>query len=193
MLERIVKIDTELLIYLNGLGTPSWDWFWMFMTTSITSLPIYFLAAFFIYKYYGIKKMLFSLLFLAILITISDQLANLFKYGFGRLRPCYNENVQGLIRLVKPSCGGQYSFFSAHASTSMAIAVYFSLLLKNHIKLFPTILIIWALIVGYSRIYIGVHFPFDVLFGFLVGVLIGTVIYKSFQYFLKKVIDKKLS
>ena len=117
MLERVAKIDAELLIYLNGLGTPTWDGFWMFMTTSVTSFPIYLLAAFFVYKYYGVKKMLYSLLFLAILITISDQLANLFKYGFGRLRPCFNEEVQGLIRLVKPHCGGKYSFFSAHADS----------------------------------------------------------------------------
>ena len=191
MLERVAKIDAELLIYLNGLGTPTWDGFWMFMTTSITSLPIYLLAAFFVYKYYGVKKMLFSLLFLAILITMSDQLANLFKYGFGRLRPCHNENVQGLIRLVKPSCGGKYSFFSAHASTSMAIVVYFSLLLKKHLKLFPIILIIWSIIVGYSRVYIGVHFPFDVLFGFLIGTTIGVIVYKSLQFFFKKFVDKE--
>ena len=191
MLERVAKIDTELLIYLNGLGTPTWDGFWMLMTTSTTSVPIYLLAAFFVYKYYGVKKMLFSLLFLAILITASDQLANLFKYGFGRLRPCHNEAVKGLIRLVKPYCGGQYSFFSAHASTGMAIAVYFSLLLKKHIKVFPAILIVWSLIVGYSRIYIGVHFPFDVLFGFLMGALIGILVYNVLQLFFNRFIDKK--
>lgn len=190
MLERIIEIDTQLLLFLNGLGTSSWDGFWMFMTTSITSLPIYLIAAYFVYKYYGIKKMLFSLLFLAILITISDQTANLFKYGFGRLRPCHNEEINSLVRLVKPYCGGKYSFFSAHASTSMAIVVYFSLLLKNHIKYFPTVLIIWSLFVGYSRIYIGVHFPFDVLFGFLVGSLIGILIYSLLKAFYKKVIDK---
>ena len=190
MLERIIEIDTQLLLFLNGLGTPSWDGFWLFMTTSVTSIPIYLLAAYFVYKTYGLKKMLFSLLFLAILITLSDQTANLFKYGFGRLRPCFNEDVMDLIRLVKSSCGGRYSFFSAHASTSMAIVVYFSLLLKNKIKYFPTILIIWALFVGYSRIYIGVHFPFDVLFGFVIGTLFSVLVYKALKRFYQKVIDK---
>ena len=190
MLEKIVEIDTELLIYLNGFGSTSWDSFWMFMTTSVTSIPVYLLAMFFIYKEYGVKKMLYSLLFLAILITISDQLANLFKYGFERLRPCHNTDVKDLIRLVKPTCGGKYSFYSAHASTSMAIVVYLSLLIRKQVKYFAIFLIVWALFVGYSRIYIGVHFPFDVLFGFSIGTLIGVFIYKLLKVFYKKVLDK---
>ncbi len=190
MLERIIELDTELLIYLNGLGSTTWDGFWMFMTTTITSIPVYLIAVFFLYKNYGIKKVIYSLLFLAILITISDQLANLFKYGFGRLRPCHNIEVQELIRLVKPSCGGKYSFFSAHASTSMAIAVYFSLMLRNHMKYFAIFLIIWALLIGYSRIYIGVHYPFDVLFGFTVGSIIGLFVYKLLQMIYRKFINK---
>ncbi len=193
MLERVIEIDTNLLIYLNSLGSATWDGFWMFMTTSITSLPIYLIAAYFVYKYYGIKKMLFSLLFLALLITISDQLANLFKYGFGRLRPCFTADVQDIIRLVKPTCGGKYSFYSAHASTSMAIVVYFSLLLRMHVKKFALVLIVWALFVGYSRIYIGVHFPFDVLFGFMIGALIGILIYILLLMFYKKNLNKNKS
>jgi undecaprenyl-diphosphatase len=189
MLERIIEIDTELLIFLNGLGREGWDGFWMFMTTSITSLPVYVIAAFIVYKNYGVKKMLFSLLFLAILITFSDQLANLFKYGFGRLRPCHDETVQGLIRLVKPTCGGKYSFFSAHASTSMAIVVFFSLLMRKQAKYFALFLIVWSLFVGYSRIYIGVHFPFDVLFGFLIGTIIGILVYKLFILFLNRFVS----
>jgi|TARA_B110000037_G_scaffold142260_1_gene160970 undecaprenyl-diphosphatase len=189
MLERIIEIDTELLIFLNGLGGEGWDGFWMFMTTSITSLPVYVIAAFIVYKNYGVKKMLFSLLFLAILITFSDQLANLFKYGFGRLRPCHDETVQGLIRLVKPTCGGKYSFFSAHASTSMAIVVFFSLLIRKQVKYFALFLIVWSLFVGYSRIYIGVHFPFDVLFGFLIGTIIGILVYKLFILFLNRFVS----
>ena len=134
--------------------------------------------------------MLFSLLFVAILIALSDQLANLFKYGFGRLRPCHNEEVQGLIRLVKPSCGGMYSFFSAHASTSMAIVVFFSLLIKKEAKYFAFFLIVWSLFVGYSRVYIGVHFPFDVLLGFLIGTIIGFIVYNLLLLFWRRFIDK---
>ncbi len=191
MLERIIEIDTELLIYLNNLGSSGWDGFWMFMTTTVTSIPVYAVVLFFLYKYYGLKKMLIALVFVALLITISDQTANLFKYGFERLRPCHNENVQGLIRLVKPYCGGKFSFFSAHASTSMAIAVFCSLLLRKHLKYISYFLIIWALLVGYSRIYIGVHFPFDVLFGFLLGTTAAIILYKLIQIVFRRYFPEK--
>ena len=190
MLERIIEIDTKLLVFLNNLGTPTWDGFWMFMTAPVYSLPLYLLAAYFVYKFHGLKKMLLSLLFLVILILLSDETSNLFKHGFGRLRPCHNEDVMDLIRLVKPSCGGRYSFFSAHASNLMAIFVYFSLLLKGHMKYLPTFLIIWALFVGYSRVYIGVHFPFDVLFGFFIGTVYAVALNRVLLFLYRKYLDK---
>ncbi|AOW19965.1 phosphatase PAP2 family protein [Urechidicola croceus] len=190
MLEKIKDIDTDLLLYLNGLGTETWDGFWLFMTYTLTSVPLYLFILFLVYRYYGLKKMAITLLFVVILITLTDQMANMFKYGFGRLRPCYNEQIMHLVRLVKPTCGGKYSFFSGHASNSMSVAMFFSLLIGKHVKWIPYFLITWALLVGYSRIYIGVHFPFDVLFGFLVGVVLGTTVYKLMKLFLKKFISK---
>ena len=175
MLDKLEQIDIELLLFLNNLGSESWDGFWMFMTTSVTSVPIYLVAVYFIYKFLGLRNMLFALLFIGIIITISDQTSNLFKYGFERLRPCHNSDVQDLIRLVKPKCGGKYSFFSAHASTSMAIVVFLSMLLRKHLRFFPVLLIIWSFLVGYSRIYIGVHFPFDVLVGFSFGAMLSLI------------------
>jgi len=188
MLEKIIDKDIELLIYLNNLGSETWDSFWLFMTYTITSIPVYLFIVFLVYKYYGIKKLAISLLFIALVITISDQTANLFKYGFERLRPCYNEDVMDLIRLVKSSCGGRYSFFSAHASTSMAVAVFFASLLRKQIKFVPVFLIIWAVLVGYSRIYIGVHFPMDVLFGFLFGATVGWLMYRLMLLFFRKLV-----
>ena len=182
----IKNIDTQLLIYLNNLGSESWDGFWMFMTNKFTSIPVYLIILFLVYKHFGIKKLAISVLFIALVITISDQTANLFKYGFERLRPCYNEDVKGMIRLVKSSCGGRFSFFSAHASTSLAVAVFFGMLLKKHVKYVSLSIVIWALLVGYSRIYIGVHFPFDVLFGFIFGGTVGYLFYRLALLFFKK-------
>ncbi len=187
MLDKFIEKDIELLICLNNLGSQNWDGFWLFMTKTVTSIPIYLLALFFVYKYYGTKKMLISLLFIALVIAISDQTSNAFKYGFERLRPCHNEQVVDLIRLVKPNCGGLFSFFSAHASSSMAVAMFFASLLLKHLKVLSFFLIIWALLVGYSRIYIGVHFPSDVLFGFLFGATIGLLMYKLMLLFFKKI------
>jgi undecaprenyl-diphosphatase len=186
MLEKIKNIDTELLIYLNNLGSDNWDAFWMLMTHKFTSIPVYLVILFLVYKYFGIKKLAISLFFIALVITISDQIANLFKYGFERLRPCYNVDVKGVIRLVKSSCGGRFSFFSAHASTSLAVAVFFGMLLKKHVRYVSLFIIIWALLVGYSRIYIGVHFPFDVLFGFVFGGTVGYLFYRLLLLSFKK-------
>jgi undecaprenyl-diphosphatase len=186
MLERIKEIDIELLTYLNNLGSENWDGFWLFMTDAITSIPVYLFVLYLVYRYFGLKKLVFTLLVLVLVITISDQLANIFKYGFERLRPCHNEDVKHLVRLVKPSCGGRFSFFSAHASTALSLAVFFSLILRKHLKYFSCFLILWAILVGYSRIYIGVHFPADVLFGFMVGIINGTLMYKVWKYFSTK-------
>lgn len=187
MLQKIIEKDIELLLFLNNLGTTNWDGFWLYVTNTATSIPIYLIALYFVFRYYGLKKTVITLLFIALLITISDQTANLFKYGFQRLRPCHNNEISNLIRLVKPTCGGLYSFFSAHASSSMAIAVFFaSLLNKSHYYL-SIFLLFWAILVGYSRIYIGVHFPADVLFGFLFGATVGWVLYKLLLVFFKRI------
>ena len=186
MLERIIDKDIELLVYLNNIGSETWDGFWLFMTYTITSIPVYLFVLFLVYKYFGLKKLAISLLFITLVITISDQTSNLFKYGFERLRPCYNKDIMDLIRMVKSHCGGRYSFFSAHASTSMAVAVFFASLLRKQIRFVPGFLILWAIFVGYSRIYIAVHYPTDVLFGFLFGATVGYLMYRFLLLFFKK-------
>ena len=114
-----------------------------------------------------------------ILLTTTrySQVTNLFKYGFQRLRPCYEPSLQGLVRLVKTNCGGSFGYFSGHASNSFALAVFFSLILKNRFTKIPLILIGLASAVAYSRIYIGVHYPLDVISGVFFGGLVGFIIY----------------
>jgi undecaprenyl-diphosphatase len=188
MIDQLIEKDIELLIYLNNLGTTQWDGFWLFMSNKFSAIPLYLLLLYFTYKQFGLKKTFVAVIFIALLIAASDQTSNLFKYGFKRLRPCHNENIADLIRLVGNRCGGLYGYFSAHAANTMALAVFFGLLLRNKLSYLFPVLFIWAILVSYSRIYLGVHFPLDILTGMLIGLIYGTLFYALFKAFLKKFI-----
>jgi undecaprenyl-diphosphatase len=188
MIDSLINKDIELLIYLNNLGSIQWDGFWLILTNKFSAVPLYLVLLYFTFKQFGFKKTMISLIFIALLITVSDQTSNLFKYGFKRLRPCHDESVVHLLRSVQERCGGLYGYFSAHAANSMAIAVFFSFILKMKYKIFTVILIVWALLVAYSRVYIGVHYPLDITTGILFGLLYGTLFSMLLKVFSKKFI-----
>ncbi|MFW5705470.1 MAG: phosphatase PAP2 family protein, partial [Bacteroidota bacterium] len=95
------------------------------------------------------------------------------KNYFERLRPCHNEELQPLVHQVRGYCGGMYSFVSSHASNAFALAGVLIPFLGKHYKYFPHFILIWAFLIGYSRIYMGAHFPGDVLSGGLFGFTLG--------------------
>jgi len=187
-MEQLIQLDEQLFLYLNGLGTPMFDGFWMFITGKWNAIPLYVFLLYLLYKKLGVKEMLITVFVIALLITCTDQLANVFKHGFERFRPCHNEHLQDIIRLVKDGCGGRYSYFSAHAASAMALAIFLGKVLKPHLKYIASFLFIWALLVGYSRIYIGVHFPADVLTGFFFGFVLAQLSYQLQQYLIFKFI-----
>ncbi len=126
------------------------------------------------------------ILFLLILILISDQTSNLFKNYFERLRPCHDEQIFNSMRLVKNSCGGLYSFFSAHASNSFALASFFFLVYYKIIKRKIILFFILASLVSYSRVYIGVHYPLDIIIGAFFGFTSGFILFKFWEIRFKK-------
>ena len=185
MFEEILKLDSKLFLFLNNLGTTKFDAFWLSLSKIEANILMYL---FLIFLFFHIKKLrpkflyIFYLLFvIALMITITDQGANFFKDSFQRLRPCYNESISDSLRLVKENCGGKYGFFSAHASNSFSLAIFFGLLFKNRIRYMIIITIVYASLISYSRIYLGVHFPIDIIVGSSFGIFVGFIIY-SFVY-----------
>jgi undecaprenyl-diphosphatase len=173
MLLTLLDWDKEVFLYLNGLGTASWDGFWLVVTNKWTSVPLYLCLLGLTLRSFGLKRTLIILLTVALLITVTDQLANFFKYGVQRLRPCHEPGLRDAMRLVQSYCGGNYGFYSAHASNSMGLAVFFACLMNPRYRGLGGILVFWALIVSYSRIYVGVHYPLDVITGIMAGFLMG--------------------
>ncbi|WP_268223197.1 phosphatase PAP2 family protein [Sinomicrobium oceani] len=185
MLDRIVEYDHELFLFLNNLGSEGWDGFWLIITNKFTSVPLYLVLLFFCVKKLGWRMTLLVLAATGLMIAFTDQVANVFKYGFERLRPCHDPLLQGKMRIVK--CGGKFGYFSAHAGSTFAVATFFSLLLGRYYRSLTAILVLWALVVSYSRIYLGVHFPTDVLTGMVVGVSAGFLFLVLLRWTSKKV------
>ena len=185
MIEEILNLDSELFLFLNSLGSSNFDSFWIYLSYKESNILFYLsLLIFYFYnKSQKIKlsEVFYSLLFIAIMIAITDQTSNLFKDSFQRLRPCYNDSLQDYVRLVKETCGGKYGFFSAHASNSFSLAVFFGLIYRNKYKFIIYITLFYASLISYSRVYLGVHFPLDIFFGSIYGIIIGLVIFKIYK------------
>lgn len=178
MIEKLLEYDTELFLFLNNLGTKSWDGFWQIVTEKWSSIPLYFVLLILIYKHYKLKGTLVIVVSAALLITATDQLANLFKYVlFQRPRPCRVEALQEVMRFVADGCG-RYGYFSAHAASSMGAAVFLGLILQKWYRYLPFLLLFWAVLTAYSRIYLGVHYPLDIITGMFFGGLLGWIFYK---------------
>lgn len=184
-MEEIIQEDKNLFLYLNNLGDTPFDQFWIIISEKWIWIPLYIIFLYFLYKNYKLRSLLYILLFIVIGITVSDQISGIFKYGVARLRPCHDPTLQNAMRIVK--CGGQFGFYSAHASNTFFLASYLTFLLKDKLKWFPYAIFVWAAIVAYSRIYLGVHFPIDILVGAFVGTLLGGL----FAMLAKKVINKQ--
>lgn len=179
-MEQLLQLDQDLLVFLNGLGSEPFDGFWKIITKQIYWAPFFIAIFYLLQRKVGWKNFGIIILFLAVLITFTDQMTNLFKYSFQRLRPCNVPELDGIIREVITR--KSFSFFSGHASNSMASTVFIFLLIRKYYRN-TFLLFAFPLIFAYSRIYLGLHFPGDILTGYLFGATFGFVFYKLLEYF----------
>lgn len=187
MLERIEQLDQQVFLFLNSLHYSSLDPVMHALTGKIIWAPLY--AA--ILAYIAVKekkKFWLILLFILFSVLLADQGSVFIKNTVMRLRPCHEPALAGLVYTVNGECGGRYGFVSSHAANAFNVAVISLLFIR---KLWYTVFIIfWALVVGYTRIYLGVHYSGDVLCGSIYGAFVGWFCYAMYQYTVRKVAQR---
>lgn len=171
MIGFLTHTDTTLFLFLNSFHSPFWDTVMWHISGRPEWIPLYLtVTGWIIYKFRWKSILIIS--FAILLIILSDQLSvKLFKETFHRLRPCHNQQIRAVVHLVNNYCGGDYGFISNHASNSFALAAFTSIILRN--RTYTILIFAWALLVSCSRIYLGVHYPGDILGGALFGYLLA--------------------
>jgi undecaprenyl-diphosphatase len=182
MLESLLATDQSAFIAIHSFRNEFLDAVMPVITNRWIWIPFYLLLTFWVFRTYKFRAV-GIILAAGVLILISDQGANLFKNGIKRPRPCHNVELLRQTTIITPQgCGGPYGFFSGHASNSFALAVFMFLLARkaNSAKQNLWLLMfVWAAVVGWSRIYMGVHYPGDVLCGALFGTGVGAFVFFS--------------
>jgi undecaprenyl-diphosphatase len=185
----IGKLDQELFLFLNSINSPFWDNIMYAISGRIIWIPLYLTILYVLVS--KLKRKMFILVpIIIIAVTLCDQISvHLFKEVFQRLRPCHEPALEGMIHLVRGECGGLYGFVSSHATNSFNVAILSLMFIRK--RWFTITILFWAALVSYSRIYLGVHYPGDVICGALLGSLIGYATWFAYTYIDRKYLINK--
>ncbi len=180
----LVRYDQELFLWLNGIHTPWVDTLMYWITYKFTWIPMYLVLIFFTVKAEGKKSIAILVTVLAAVLLADKVTSGIMKPYFERFRPCHEPTLAGLVHEVA-GCGGSFGFASSHASTSFALATVWFVMLKDKIK-YMWLIVAWAALYSYSRVYVGVHYPGDILVGAIVGILSAGICLRLYFTFLTK-------
>jgi undecaprenyl-diphosphatase len=186
LLQKLNELDTSLFLFFNGhhaawLDAPMW-----YSSKMLVWIPVYFILLYSLFKKYGSKSGVVIIITVAITITICDRTSvEAFKEVFQRLRPSHQPLLDGKVHLLTDANGnfykgGRFGFFSSHAANYFAVAIFYIILMRPMKRLFVVLVILWAAIIAYSRVYLGVHYPGDILAGALFGICVGWLMARLF-------------
>lgn len=179
MFEWLNQIDVQVFLWLNACNSPFFDHFFTFFTAKEVWYPFYLLLLLLFFQKYKLQGIWVALFFI-LAIVASDQISGLIKALVERPRPTHNMEIMNLVN-APTGKGGSYGFVSSHAANSFALTLLLALLLKR--RRIWVALLLWAVLTSYSRVYVGVHYPFDIICGALLGSLIGWGMYKLLMLF----------
>lgn len=181
-MEKLLELDRKLFLELNGsFHTPWLDQFMMFLSSTMAWLPLYLFLVYLLTRMFR-KDVWMILLAIALTVLIADQVTStVMKPFFERLRPTHEPDLRDMVNIVDAYRGGKYGFASSHAANTFGIATLMWLVLIPY-RRWLALLFLWPLLVGYTRIYLGVHYPSDIVAGYLVGVLAAIVAFFFWKY-----------
>lgn len=190
MLEHLINLDKSLLLVLNGSDSCYWDSVMWLITKTVTWIPLALVLLFVILKNCDTRRIIYILVAIAVTVVLADQLSSgVIKPLVMRWRPTQDPYFLQTIDTVQGYRGGRFGFVSSHAANTFSLFIFLSLLLRS--RLMTIMLFFWALLASYSRVYLGVHYPGDILCGALLGLVVGVLVYIIYYSIYLRVIGER--
>jgi undecaprenyl-diphosphatase len=176
LIEQLAYWDEQLFLLINGKHNTFYDFVMFWASEKFIWIPLYALLLYYLVRHYR-RNTIAILLFIVLLVFLTDQTSVWIKNSVERMRPCHEPALAGLVHIVREKCGGTFGFVSSHAANHFGLVAFLSFLIKKTNRYIVYLLVLWAIFVSYSRIYLGVHYPGDILFGALLGIILGWLVF----------------
>lgn len=188
---KLTDIDMLVMSMFNGSESIFMDRLMVFLTSGLTWIPLYASLLFLVFRNNeGIRQAALLIICAALMVGLADLFVDtLIKPVLMRFRPSHDPHVMGLIHVTNNFRGGAYGFFSAHAANTMAVALFFSFVVKS--RLLSLFLVFWSLLNCYTRMFLGLHYPSDILCGIICGIVFSIAAYYLYTFLYKKISHRK--